>query len=82
MLSSLEETLRVEYVILDEKGDVKASGFVGGEPAEVMEGTYTLRLLLEPHPLETKVVIKAEGEHRYFLKKEQEEWVIQEKIND
>ncbi len=82
LLSSLEETLRVEYVILDEKGDVKASGFVGGEPAEVMEGTYTLRLLVEPHPLETKVVIKAEGEHRYFLKKEQEEWVIQEKIND
>jgi len=81
LLSSLEETLRVEYVILDEKGDIKAGGFVGGEPAEVMEGTYTLRLLLEPKHLETKIDIVADGEHRYFLKKEKEEWIIQEKNN-
>lgn len=76
LLSSLKEALRIEYVLLDEGGEAKASGFVGGKPVKVMEGTYTLRLLLEPEPLETEVVIKPKEEVRLVLRKEKDKWTI------
>ena len=76
LLSSLEQTLQIEYEIVDETGEVKAKGIVGGDPIRIMEGTYTLRVLLEPESLETTVAVKPGQKSRLQLKKEKEKWTI------
>ncbi len=76
LLSALEQALKIEYMVLDEKGEVKAKGFVGGEAVKIPEGTYTLRVMLAPQPLETKVNL-ASGERPIFiLKKEAGKWAL------
>jgi hypothetical protein len=76
LLSSLEQTLKLEYVVLDEKGEVAGKGSVGGEELKLKEGTYTLRVLLSPQPLETKVTVKAGGRSRCVLGKEAGAWKL------
>jgi hypothetical protein len=76
LLSSLEQTLTVEFEILDDKGEAIGKGFVGGEPVKVMEGDYILRLLLAPEPLEQSVAIKPNQTLTLFLKIEQDRWII------
>jgi len=78
LLSSLEKTLQIEYEILDEKGKVIAKGSVGGEGVWVMEGTYTLRLLLEPETLEMTITVKPGQKSSFILKKEKGKWIIKE----
>jgi len=74
LLDSLEQTLRVEFVVLDDQGQVKARGVVGGEPVQVQEGEYNLKLLLQPEPLEIRITVKAEATAKLTLKKEAEKW--------
>ena len=74
LLDSLEQTLQVEFVVLDDQGEVKARGVVGGEPVQVLEGPYSLRLLLQPEPLEISITVKADATERLVLKKEGEKW--------
>ncbi len=76
LLSSLEQTLKVEFVLVDEEGEIKARGIVDGEPVEILEGNYTLRLLLQPEPLELAVTVRPEETLRLTLKKEAEKWVL------
>lgn len=78
LFSSLEETLQVEFFILDEKGEQAGSGFVGGEPVKIMEGTYALKLMLEPEPIEQKITIKADQELTLMLVKQDDKWIIKE----
>ncbi|MDH4219257.1 MAG: hypothetical protein OEY18_02585 [Candidatus Aminicenantes bacterium] len=79
LLSSLEQTLKVEFVLLDEEGNIRAKGTVGGKPVEILEGTFILRLLLDPEPIEMNVTIKPDQKLKLHLKKENETWMIQEK---
>ena len=74
LLDSLEQTLRVEFVVLDDQGEVKARGVVGGESVQVMEGAYKLRLLLQPEPLEIGITVTADTTEKLVLKKEGENW--------
>ena len=76
LLSSLEQTLTIEFEILDEKGQVKTKGTVGGEPLRLMEGSYTLRLLVEPEPFEAEITVKPGQKTKIILAKEKEEWII------
>jgi hypothetical protein len=76
LLDSLEQTLRVEFVVLDDQGEVKARGVVGGEPVQVLEGAYNLKLLLQPEPLEIGITVKANATARLILKKEKEKWKL------
>ncbi|MFQ5721329.1 MAG: VWA domain-containing protein [Candidatus Aminicenantales bacterium] len=76
LLSSLQQTLQIEYELLDDKGIVQTKGFVGGEPAEIMEGVYKLRLLLELQPLEIDIIIKPGQKSTFVLSKEKEKWTI------
>jgi len=76
LLSSLEQTLTIEFEILDEKGQVKAKGTVGGEPLRLMEGPYTLRLLVEPEPFEAGITIRPGQKTTIILAKDQEKWII------
>jgi hypothetical protein len=76
LLSSLEQTLQIEYEIVDETGEVKAKGIVGGDAIRIMEGTYTLRVLLEPEPIEIAVTVNPGQKSRLQLKKERDTWTI------
>ncbi len=76
LLSSLQQTLKIEYDLIDEKGKVKASGYVGGEAVSILEGEYILQLKLEPTFLETKVVVSPAKTSVFLLKKEEGKWTI------
>lgn len=78
LLSSLEQTLQIEYEILDEKGNVVSKGVAGGERVRVLEGTYTLHLLLEPEPIERTVNISPGITTLLLLKQVNGKWVIEE----
>jgi hypothetical protein len=78
LLSSLEQTLQIEYEILDNTGEIKAKGIVGGDPVQIMEGTYTLRVLLEPESIEKSVTVKPGQKSRWNLKKDGDEWSLLE----
>jgi|GEM_PF-1214170 len=78
LFSSLEETLQVEFIVEDEKGEAVGSGFAGGEAVGITEGTYTLRLMLEPETLEQKITIKAEQTLTFTLVREEGKWVLKE----
>ncbi|MGB7295497.1 MAG: VWA domain-containing protein [Candidatus Aminicenantales bacterium] len=77
LLSALEQTLKLEYVVLNEKGEEAGRGVVGGEAVKLKEGTYTVRVLLSPVPLETKVTIKSGATETYTLKKAQDKWTLE-----
>lgn len=79
LLSSLEQTLKVEFVLLDGQGKIIAKGTVGGKPVEILEGTYTLRLLLAPEPIEMEVSVRPDQTLKLLLKKDNQTWKIQEK---
>jgi len=76
LLSSIQQTLKIEYDLIDEKGKVKASGYVGGEAVSVLEGEYILQLKLEPTFLETKVIVSPAKTSVFLLKKEEGKWTI------
>jgi hypothetical protein len=76
LLSALEQTLQVEYQVLDEKGQVAARGTVGGDPVKIKEGAYTLKIMLAPQPLEMKVTIKSGEKPVYVLRKEAGKWIF------
>jgi hypothetical protein len=76
LLSALEQTLKLEYVVLDEKGQEAGRGIVGGEEVKLKEGTYTLRIMLAPQPLETKIQVKSGGRAVCVLKKEAGAWKL------
>jgi hypothetical protein len=79
LLSSLEQTLKVEFVLLDAEGNIKAEGVVGGKPVDILEGTYTLRLLVDPEPMEMEVSVLPDRTLQLHLKKDNQSWKIQEK---
>jgi hypothetical protein len=76
LLSALEQTLKLEYVVLNEKGEEAGRGIVGGDAVKLKEGTYTLRVPLAPQPLETKVQVKAGGRAVCVLKREAGAWKL------
>jgi hypothetical protein len=77
LLSALEQTLQVEYQILDEKGEVAARGTVGGDPVEIKEGSYTLKIMLAPQPFKIKVTVKSGEKLVCVLRKEAGKWILE-----
>jgi hypothetical protein len=61
---------------MDDQGEVKARGVVGGDAVQVMEGRYTLKLFLQPEPLEMRVVVQPDAKTTLTLKKEGDSWTI------
>jgi hypothetical protein len=76
LLSALEQTLQVEFVVLNEKGEEAGRGIVGGEEVKLKEGTYTLRIMLAPQPLEVMITVKPDGRSVCVLKKEVGAWKL------
>jgi hypothetical protein len=62
--------------VLDGAGKEVGRGVVGGEAIKLQEGTYALRVLLTPQPVEVKVTIKSGATATYTLKKIQDKWTL------
>lgn len=77
LLDSLKQTLQIEFVLLDDLGEEKARGVVGGEPVQVMEGTYALKLIMKPRPLEIQINVKPDAKEILTLKKEEDHWILE-----
>jgi len=77
LLSALEQTLKLEYVVLDSAGTEAGRGVVGGDEIKLKEGAYTLRVLLAPQPVEKKVSLKPGEKLGLVLKKAEGKWVLQ-----
>ncbi len=76
LLSAVEQTLRVEFQVLDDKGQLTSKGVVGGEAVKLKEGSYTLRILLTPQPFEMKVTIKTGEAVTYTLRRSGDKWTL------
>ncbi len=76
LLSALEQTLRVEFIVLNEKGEEAGRGIVGGDEVKLKEGTYTLRIMFAPQPIETKIIIQADKKSVCILKKDAGAWKL------
>jgi hypothetical protein len=76
LLSALEQTLKLEYVVLDEKEKEAGRGTVGGDEIKLKEGAYTIRVLLASQPIEVKVTVKSGATVTYILKKVQGKWTL------
>ncbi len=76
LLSALEQTLKLEFVVLDSAGTEVGRGVVGGEAIKVKDGTYTVRVLLAPQPVEIKVTVKAGATEVRTLKKVEDRWTL------
>jgi hypothetical protein len=76
LLAALEQTLKLEYVVLDGAGKEVGRGVVGGDAIPLQEGAYTLRVLLAPQPIEIKVTIKPGATETRTLKKSQDKWIL------
>ena len=72
----LYRDLKPDNIVLDEKGQEAGRGVVGGDEVKLKEGSYILRILLAPQPLETKVQVKAGGRSSCLLKKEAGAWKL------
>lgn len=79
LLSSLEQTLRVEFLLVDAGGKVQGRGTVGGGRVTAIDGTYLLRLLVSPAPVEMEVTIAPDRHVTYVLTKTEEAWKLQKK---
>jgi hypothetical protein len=78
LFSSLEETLQVEFTVTDDKGETVGSGFVGGNPVELTEGSYALRLMVVPEVIEQKIFIKADQILTFTLVRKDDKWILEE----
>jgi hypothetical protein len=63
--------------MLDSAGTEVGRGVVGGDEIKLKEGTFTIRVLLAPQPLEKKVSLKAGVGLALTLKKIGEKWELQ-----
>jgi hypothetical protein len=77
LMAALEQTLRLEYAVVDAAGKEAGRGVVGGESLKLKEGVYTLRVLVSPQPLEQKVTVKPGGRTSLTLKKIGGAWTLQ-----
>jgi hypothetical protein len=76
LLSALGKTLKLEYVVLDDKGKEAGRGVVGGDGIKLKEGGYVVRVTLAPQPVEVKVTVKPGGTSTCTLKKTQGQWIL------
>jgi hypothetical protein len=77
LLSALQKTLKLEYVVVDAAGKEAGRGVVGDEGLKLKEGDYTVRVVLAPQPLERRVTVKAGTRATCTLKKTQGKWIIE-----
>jgi hypothetical protein len=77
LLSALEKTLTLEYVVLDAAGKEAARGVVGGPGTKLKAGAYTVRVLVTPQPVEIKATVKDGAALTFTLKKAKGQWILE-----
>ncbi len=76
LLSALGKTLKLEYAVIDGSGKEAGRGVVGDDGVKLKEGTYVVRVMLGPAPLEVKVTLKPGERVTYKLNKAQGNWTL------
>ena len=76
LFGSLTEALQLEYAVVGGEGRQVAIGSVGGDPIQVLEGEYTVRLMVEPGPLETPVIVRPEKTIALEVARKEGQWII------
>lgn len=75
---ALGQTLKLEYVVLDGGGGaVVGRGIVGGPPIELDAGSYTVRVMVEPGPVEIAAEVKTGETLSLVLRKVRGRWTIE-----
>jgi hypothetical protein len=77
LMGALGQTLKLEYVVLDAGGGEAGRGVAGGGAVKLDPGSYTVRVLVAPEPLEIAVSVKSGGAVSLTLKKIQGQWIIE-----
>jgi hypothetical protein len=77
LLSALAKALTVDYVVLDAAGKEVGRGVVGGAGTRLGVGTYTVRVMVAPQPIEVKATIKSGAALAFTLKKVKGQWVLE-----
>jgi len=76
LLTALEATLKLEFVVIDAAGKEHGRGTVGGEAVKLAAGDYTVRVLTTPQPVDLKVTVKPGELREVKLKKSGGGWVL------
>jgi hypothetical protein len=77
LMGALGQTLKLEFVVLDAAGKEVGRGAVGGGAVRLAAGSYTVRVLVVPEPLEAAAGIKTGSELILTLKKKAGKWVLE-----
>jgi hypothetical protein len=77
LLTALEATLKLEYVVIDSAGKEHGRGAVGGDAVKLAAGDYTVRVLAAPQPVEIKVTVKPGEQREVKLKKAGGNWILE-----
>ncbi len=67
LAASIQKAIEVPYEVLDQEGDVVATGVLNGEPVSIPAGTYNVNVMLSPVQKIQGVVIEPELEKVYTL---------------
>jgi hypothetical protein len=67
LVESILQAIEVPYEVLNQEGDVVATGVLNGDPVSVPTGTYNVNVLLSPAQKIEGVVIEPEQEKVYTL---------------
>lgn len=73
---ALGQTLKLEYAVLDARGAEVARGVVSGPAVELESGSYTVRVMVEPAPVEASVVVNPGSGLTLTLRRAQGRWVL------
>jgi hypothetical protein len=78
LLSALAKALTVDYVVLDAVGKEVGRGAVGGGGGvRLGAGTYTVRVMVSPKPIEIKATLASGTSVAFTLKKVKGQWVLE-----
>ena len=78
LLSALAKALTVDYVVLDSAGrEVGRATVGGGAGVRLGAGTYTVRVMVSPKPIEIKATITSGAALAFTLKKAKGQWVLE-----
>ena len=67
LADSIQKALEIPYEVLNQEGEVVATGVLNGEPVSIPAGTYNVNVFLSPVQKIEGVVVEPELERVYTL---------------
>ena len=67
LAASMQKAIEIPYEVLNQEGDVVATGVLNGDPVSIPAGTYNINVFLSPVQNIEGVIIEPELEKVYTL---------------